>query len=95
MRLKMDFVEKRCELRFEAKTNVSRPYQVYWQVTNTGREAEQARCLRGEFYDCILEQGKLIRKETTSYTGKHLVECFVVKNGACVARSGEFIVNIK
>ena len=23
------------------------------------------------------------------------VECFVVKNGVCVARSGEFVVNIK
>jgi hypothetical protein len=90
-----EIIEKRCELRFEAKTNVKRPYKTYWQVTNTGMEAEKAKCLRGGFYDCVLEKGKLVREETTIYTGKHLVECFVIKNGICVAKSGEFIVNIK
>ncbi|MFW2491709.1 nucleotidyltransferase [Clostridium chromiireducens] len=90
-----EVIEKKCELRFEAKTNIEKPYKIYWQVTNTGKEAEQANCLRGDFYDGILEKGKLVRKEDTLYTGKHLVECFVVKNGACVAKSGEFVVNIK
>ncbi|WP_197996831.1 nucleotide-binding domain-containing protein, partial [Gimesia chilikensis] len=31
----------------------------------------------------------------TKFPGMHWVECFVVKNGVCVARSGEFVVNIE
>jgi len=90
-----EFIEKRNEIRFEAKTNATRPFKIYWQITNTGKEAEQDRCLRGDFYDGILEKGKLIRKESTTYTGRHLVECFIVKNGVCIGKSGEFVVNIK
>lgn len=86
---------KRCSLRFEAETNISWPYKVYWQVVNTGSEARNASCLRGGFYDGILQKGGLAREESTLYTGMHWVECFIVKNNMCVARSGEFVVNIE
>lgn len=89
-----EYIDKNCNLTFEASTNVSKPYKVYWQITNTGEEAGNARCLRGEFYDGIIEKGGLVRTEESLYKGRHLVECFIVKNGCCVARSGEFIVNI-
>jgi hypothetical protein len=83
---------KNADLTFEAVTNVAKPYEVYWQVVNTGEEARLAGQLRGEFYDS--NKSGRNRNESTKYTGMHWVECFVVKNGACVARSGEFIVNI-
>lgn len=90
-----DPLSKHLDLLFSANTNVSAPFQVYWQVVNTGKEAENARQLRGEI---VLSKtagvGGLTQKESTSYTGIHWVECFIVKNNECVARSGEFIVRI-
>lgn len=86
---------KHASLRFEADTNVPKPYKVYWQVVNTGRDAEGARGLRGGFDEGEITPGKLTRKERTLYTGKHSIECFIVKNGLLAARSGQFIVNIQ
>jgi len=88
---------KGCSLRFRAKTTVAKPYSVFWQVTNTGPEAEEKgqMGLRGEIDDVRTEAGGLIRKESTAYTGSHSVECFIVKDGHLVARSGSFVVNIE
>jgi len=86
---------KHCSIRFEATTNVPKPYQVYWQVVNTGREAETARGLRGGFDEGVILAGKLTRKESTLYAGKHSIECFIVKDGLLAASSGQFIVNIR
>ena len=33
--------------------------------------------------------------ERTKYAGMHWIECFIVKDGVLVARSGEFVVNIE
>lgn len=81
------------DLRFEANTNVPKPYKMHWQVVNTGLEAARAGQLRGDFYESN-KSGKQ-RTESTKFPGMHWVECFVVKNGVCVARSGEFVVNIE
>lgn len=86
---------KPCNLRFEANTNVPRPFKVYWQVVNTGQEVEAANCLRGRFDEGIVTQGKLTRREYTFYAGAHSIECFIVKQGYLAARSGQFFVNIK
>ncbi|XSG83654.1 MAG: nucleotidyltransferase [Methylohalobius sp. ZOD2] len=90
-----DPLNKRLDLLFSASTNVPAPFQVYWQVVNTGTEAEDAGQLRGEI---VLSNtagiGGLTQKESTSYTGVHWVECFIVKDSVCVARSGEFVVRI-
>lgn len=83
---------KYVDLLFDVETDVPKPYKVYWQVVNTGDEAYRAGQLRGDFYDS--NKSAKSRTESTKYTGMHWVECFVVKNGACVARSGEFVVNI-
>lgn len=83
---------KGVDLEFNSETDVPKPYTVHWQVVNTGSEAQRANQLRGEFYDS--NKSSRNRKESTKYSGMHWVECFVVKNGICVARSGEFVVNI-
>ena len=67
--------------------------QIYWQVVNTGEEARENNCLRGGF-----EQSNIYsygRHESTSYTGTHWVQAFVVNNGICVAKSKEILVKIK
>jgi len=65
----------------------------HWRVVNTGREATQEGCLRGGFYRSNTGSGK--RFENTLYRGMHWVECFIVKEGVCVAKSEEFVVNIE
>lgn len=85
-------LRKELSLRFEAQTSVPKPYDVHWQVVNTGGEAATANCLRGQFYDS--KYSSRVCDEDTEYKGMHWVECFVVKNNVCVARSGEFVVNI-
>jgi hypothetical protein len=87
-------VSKNLWLRFKAKTNAPQPYEVRWQVTNTGLEATRAQQLRGDFYDS--DNGiDGIRWESTAYSGTHLVEAFIIKDGLCVARSGQKHVRIK
>ena len=83
---------KGIDLDFDVETSVPKPFKVYWQVVNTGDEAYRAGQLRGDFYDSS-SSGRS-RSESTEYTGTHWVEGFVVKDGVCVARTGEFIVNI-
>lgn len=86
---------KHWSLRFEAQTNVLMPYEVHWQVVNTGEEALKANGLRGGFYKGTAETDSHIRKEETLYSGRHWIECFIVKDRVCWARSGEFVVNIE
>lgn len=87
-------IPKDHSLKFFAKTNVPPPFEVSWQVVNTGEEARRAKQLRGDFYPGEGNDG-LERKESTKYKGRHWIECFVIKEGLCVARSAEFVVNIK
>ena len=90
-------IPKDCDIYFTATTNVPKPYDVYWQVVNTGEEAKNAFMgLRGGiFHAKTLGKGGLIQKEHSEFTGLHWMECFIVKNGICVARSSEFFVNIR
>ena len=87
-------LNKNGSLKFEVKAKNLKRYDIYWQVTNTGKEAINANCLRGDFYESELEEGKRIRKESTSYTGHHYVEAFLVKDGICYGKSAPFEVNI-
>lgn len=87
---------KWCSLTFRARTTVPRPFKVYWQVVNTGRCAADAHDLRGQIIDAQLYRGGLTwDRERTKYAGMHWIECFIVKDGVLVARSGEFVVNIE
>ena len=85
---------KQWSLQFEAQTDVSPPYEVHWQVVNTGNEALEADGLRGDFYKGTLKEGRQVREESTEYKGMHWIECFIIQDGICRARSGEFVVNI-
>jgi hypothetical protein len=87
-------LSKEGELRFRAETTVAEPFKLRWQVVNTGQEAQAKGDLRGGFYEGSEGPKGTIKKETTRHTGKHWVECFVIKDGVCVARSGEFIINV-
>jgi hypothetical protein len=87
-------VPKHAGLRFEAKTNTPSPFEVKWQVTNTGQEAADDGALRGRFEDGEAYLGT-VRWERTLYAGTHWVEAFVIKNGVCIARSGRKYVRIR
>lgn len=76
-------------LRFEATTEAPPPHEVYWQVVNTGPEARRAGDLRGGF-----TRASRVHTETTRYRGIHWIQCFLVKDGRCIAKSSEFIVDI-
>jgi len=82
-------------LNFDVSTSVPTPYEVYWQVTNTGQDALNNNCLRGDFYDSSIKLGAKKRVESTSYIGRHWVKVFIVKNGQSYTESEEFIVNIQ
>jgi Second Messenger Oligonucleotide or Dinucleotide Synthetase domain/Adenylyl/Guanylyl and SMODS C-terminal sensor domain len=64
------------------KLDVPAPYTIYWKVRNTGEEAITANCIRGQV---VQDDGTMTRREPTKYRGQHYVECYVVKNGVCVA----------
>lgn len=66
--------------------------KVKWQVTNTGDEAMRV-CRRGGFE--IPNEGKTSRREETAYTGKHYVQCFVIRRGYCVRWSNPFFINVE
>jgi hypothetical protein len=91
---KINGVVKVDQIKFEVESENISLYEIYWQVTNTGMEAQTAKQLRGDFYTSELEAGKKIRKENTRYIGKHYVEAFLVSDGVCVGRSEPFEVNI-
>lgn len=87
-------LRKGSKLSFLAKTDVPPPYEVYWQVVNTGLEAQNDNKLRGGFDQGTTHAGKLKYNDRTAYSGSHTLECFIVKSGYLAARSGQFIVNI-
>ena len=86
-------IPKKTWLRFTVRTNTPPPYTVHWQVVNTGQEAAAAGQLRGDFYSSEANAAD-VRWESTSYSGVHWVEAFVVKNDVCVARSGRKYVTV-
>lgn len=79
---KMPVLRKKKSLRFFIKTtNVPKPYSVMWKVRNQGPEAQGKE--RGQIID---DNGKGEKVENSDFYGDHYVECFIIKNGACVAR---------
>lgn len=75
-------------------TGISEPYEVWWQVVNTGDHASNENCLRGGFEPPKNLNKPLQQAEYSSYTGKHWVQCFIVKNGNLVAESKPFFLNV-
>ncbi len=69
--------EIRCVM---VSTNCPAPYSIYWKVKNVGPEAERRNQIRGQ----IVEKGTSI-VEHSNFFGNHYIECYIVKNGVCVA----------
>lgn len=67
--------------------SVTPPYEIYWKVKNSGREAAASRQLRGQ-----VERGNRSRFEHTAYVGSHYVEVFIVKDGICLARDRQQVI---
>ncbi|MGK0365919.1 MAG: hypothetical protein ACI85O_002989 [Saprospiraceae bacterium] len=89
-------IPKNRSIYFVARTNVSKPYSVYWQVVNMGNDAVRANGLRGEIFPAkTAGSGGLRHKENTEYSGTHTIECYIIKNQECVAKSEPFFVNIQ
>ena len=84
-------VPKRLKLKFQATSNVPGPVQYWWKVRNFYEEARAANSgkgLRGE-----IKQGESngINTESTLYKGTHYVECYIIKDGVCVAKTLLFV----
>lgn len=85
-------IEKHCSIAYTASYNSCKKHRIMWQIVNTGNDARC--CLRGGFEHSNI--GEKVRRETTMYTGKHYVQCFVLdRYGNCVACSKEFFINVK
>ena len=90
-----DELPKNVSLQFKAHAEGIKRFRVRWQVTNDGQEALMAHCLRGGFYESMaLADGRKTRRESTSYYGRHYVECILERDGVVYGRSEPFVVNI-
>lgn len=58
------------------------PYELLWKVRNVGDIAEK-RGIRGQIEP---DAGYAQKREKSNFPGPHFVECYVVKDGVCVAR---------
>lgn len=59
------------------------PYTIQWKVLNRGSDAERRDCIRGQIFQ---DDGYMQRKESTTFKGEHIVECFAIKDGVVVAK---------
>ncbi len=66
------------------ENRVPNPYKVFWKVKNEGLEAIKENCIRGEIFENVGDNPEVMN-EVSSFAGKHYVECYIVKNGVCVA----------
>ena len=69
-----------------SRKKVPAPYEVYWKVKNNGSEAVKQELERGEIIKMV-EAPFDEMDEYSSFAGDHYVECYIVKNGVCVAKN--------
>jgi len=83
-------------LLFRLSTNVPRPFDVRWQVVNTGSIAARKRQLRGTIEPSrIAGVGGVNQvEELAEFSGTHTIEAYVVKDGECVAHSHPLVVRV-
>lgn len=73
-------LKKRLEF-FICNSNVHSPYDIVWKVRNIGKY--EPKKLRGQL---IRNQGKSLI-ESTDFSGPHFVECYIIKDKECVAKT--------
>jgi len=66
-----------------ASLDVPQPYEVKWKVLNRGDKARRRDEIRGEV---VSDAGYQKRVERTSFTGEHVVDCYILKDGVVVAK---------
>ena len=83
-----EFIKKKFMIKQNRKlkfmiveNNVPKPYDIYWKVRNVGYEAIRRNCIRGQ-----IKKGMDYLNESTNFYGPHYVECYIIKDGICVAR---------
>jgi len=84
-RLPIGWIFRKDSLEFKATASgYNGNYDTKWKVRNFGEEAERANKLRGE----ILEDnnGLHVYKDGAAFYGEHFLECYVIKNGTCIAK---------
>ena len=69
---------------FIEKTDVRQPYKILWKVKNEGQIAKSRNSLRGQLLNSNFDNNS--RKENSNFEGRHYVECYIIKDGFCVAR---------
>jgi hypothetical protein len=85
MLLRNEFLPVGKKLKFYIDyTNVPRPFEVFWKVRNQGKIAEEKDCIRGQIFKNMENQE--VNGESTDFAGPHYVECYIIKNGVCVAK---------
>ena len=77
---KVKILKKNLKLTFSFKTDIPKPYKVYWKVRNFGEEAKKTKNLRWQII-----KGSYSKTETTLYKATHYVECYIVKDNICIA----------
>ncbi|MBK1896937.1 SMODS domain-containing nucleotidyltransferase [Chryseobacterium paridis] len=81
----MRILSKNKKLLFYIETtDVIEPYEVVWKVKNEGELAHRKNMLRGQLIESNEKGNK--RREASSFAGPHNVECYIIKEGYCVAR---------
>ena len=70
--------EIRCKME---NTTCPPPYAVMWKVKNVGPEAERRNMIRGQ-----IVSGSATLVEHSHFYGNHYIECYIIKDGICVAR---------
>lgn len=76
-----NYIPHGMKIDFYANTDVPKPYDIWWKVRNVGEYAENNNQVRGEI---LKGHGRHIR-EFSQFRGPHFVECYVIKNGECMA----------
>jgi hypothetical protein len=81
---KMPFLSPSKKLRFYIhEIDVTEPFELYWKVRNIGPTAERKNMIRGQI---VKDKGFNVLRESSDFQGPHFVECYVIKDGICVAR---------
>lgn len=77
------YVPESSDLNFYIENcDVPIPYDIYWKIRNVGKIARERDDIRGTIF-----KGESSHHEKSVFKGPHYVECYIVKNGICVARS--------
>lgn len=84
-------VRKSNWIKFWIETNAPVGHEVYWQITNTGREARNENQLRG---DIESHPSGRTHWESTRFRGTHFVIAHVVKDGKLLVSSQTYKVLI-